>query len=165
MITYEDNYFGIKVDLPSDWRMTSWSSRKTMPESPIRNQLTLDDLPKENGDYIFLMSALRSIEERPSIMLAPRFYIMVHRRTDGFNLFNETKQMSDLIEYEDTFLQILGHEAQGIKIVQSNGDYNLITKVLAWEETPELWISACCTGDTLQNFMAAEEILNSIVRI
>ncbi len=164
MTTYKNDYFNIKVEFPFDWKVSCRSNSNLLADVELKKQSTDEDLPKENGDYKTLLMASLSVEGSQS-MLSSKFSIIVHRRIDGFDLLNEAKQKSDLIECENKSIKFLGREAQEIKIVQNVGDYNLITKVIAWEESPDIWISVIVEGDSLQNFLTAEEMLNKVVRI
>jgi hypothetical protein len=44
-------------------------------------------------------------------------------------------------------------------MVQGAEDYSVITKIVAWQETPGVWLSISADGDSLDNFMYSEKIL------
>jgi hypothetical protein len=50
-------------------------------------------------------------------------------------------------------------------MIENAGDYYTLTKILAWEEVPKIWLSIYLGGDSLQNFQASEDLLNTVVRI
>ncbi len=162
MITYENSYFKIRINFPSDWKVRSRSN--TEPAPPINYQLADDDLPRENDEFRTLFFACRRDEGTPNIFNS-NFSVVVHKHINGYDLLAHTKQKSDLIECESELSQVLGRDAQVVKLVQSGSDYNCITKIVAWEEAPEIWFSVYCGGNSLQNFQVAEDILKCIVRI
>lgn len=164
MTTYENYYFKIKVDFPSIWRVRCGSNTPVRPESQIQYQLEDNDLPMENDDFRTLLFASCDADEGSGIIGAG-FSIVIHRHLDGFDLFSEMKKKGDLLECEFELSKILNREAKVIKTVENAGSYNLITKVIAWEEIPEIWVSIYIRGNSLQNFRIAEEILNSVARI
>ena len=161
MTVYENTHFRIKVDFPASWTVRSETAN---PESKIQYQAVDDDLPTDNGDFRTLFLATRKVEGGPTIF-SSKFSMVIHKHIDGYDVVDATKQKGDLLECNRDNLKILGHEAQTIKMVEIGDGYNLITKIIAWEESPEIWISIYLDGNSLENFLAAEEILKSLKRI
>lgn len=164
MVRYENTYFKIKVDFPSFWRVRTGSNAPLRSESKIQYQSTDDDLPKENDDFRTLLFASCHIDGSPRVISAG-FSIVIHKHVNGFDLLADVKKKDGLLESKFELLQILGRKAQIVRTIEDAESYNLITKIVAWEELPGIWFSVYCSGDSLQNFQVAEEIFHSFVRV
>ena len=163
MNTYENSYFKIKVAFPADWRVRCGANVKERSESKIRYQRTDDDLPIENGDFRTLMFAVHH-NGSDSQIFNSKFSTVIHRH-NNYDLFNELKQEGDLISCEAGREEIFNHEAQMIKIVDRSQGSDHLMKVLAWKESSDLWMSIYMVGDSLESFLAAEDILSHVAKI
>lgn len=164
MITYENSYFKIKVSFPSDWKIRCGANAPVNPESKIQYQISDDDLPKEDKDFRTMLFAVRHCENE-SDTFDSRFSVVIHKQINEYDLYNELKQEGSSIKCESHVANILGREAQTIKIIDLNSGGHRIMKVIAWQELPEVWISIYLGGDSIKSFIAAENILNNIMRV
>jgi len=161
---YENNYFKFKIEFPFDWRMRCKSNPDSKLESKANYQITDDDLPMEDEDYRTLVFASRSIV-RGSSAFNSKFSMVIHKHIYGYNLQNELKLKTDLIDVKFESLPVLNREAQAIKIIENSGNYNSITKIIAWKEMPDIWCSIYIGGDSLENFQASENLLSNLIKI
>ena len=164
MITYENSYLKIKTDFPLAWRVRREENPNAKSKSQARYQLADDDLPTEDDDYRTLFFASRNIG-RGSSFFSSKFSMIAHKHIDGYDLSREVKQKVNLLECKFDQSRILDREVSVLKYMERADNYNSVTKIVAWEEIPEIWLSIYIGGDSLENFLVAEGLLNNLRRI
>jgi hypothetical protein len=76
--TYENSFFKIKLDFPSDWRVRKKENFNTQLKSQANYQLTDNDLPTENDDFRTLFFASRQVAGSPEIF-SSKFSMVIHK--------------------------------------------------------------------------------------
>lgn len=161
---YENIYFKFKINFPPDWKIRHKSNADSPLDSKANYQMKDDDLPMDDEGYRTLVSAFRPIKGSSS-MFGSKFSIVIHRHTYEYNLQSELKLKKDLTDVKFEHIQILNREAQSIKMIENAGNYDSITKIIAWREMPNIWFSIYMGGDSSENFQASENLLNHFVKL
>ncbi len=161
---YENSYFKFKINFPTDWKIRYKSNANSQLESKANYQIMDDDLPMEDEDYRTLVSAFRPVAGSSS-MFGSKFSIVIHRHNYEYNLQSELKLKKDLTDVKFEHIQILNREAQSVKMIENAGNYDSITKIIAWREMPDIWFSIYMSGDSLENFQASENLLDHLIKI
>lgn len=126
-------------------------------------QTSDDDIPSNTGDFKTLFASSKIIKSSPTI-ISCSFSIDVQRCQEGFDLNSVVKVKSDESFRQVKQCEFLGEDCQTLQFTQQS-DHTLITKAIAWQAFPSLWLCIFLSGDTEDNFEQANDILSRVRKI
>lgn len=161
LATYTNSFFNFYVNFLNGWSFRA--KLKSTHNSNMHYQMTESDIPENYGDQKTLFSARYRLIE--SVMSRCNFHISVRKHDGYFDLLKYSQEKINVVACDYSQIKFLGRDAQEVRIEQLYNDKQLITKVVVWNELPELWIGGVAEGDSLENFAIAENLFSRIYRI
>ena len=161
LATYKNIYLNFYVNFLHGWNYRTKS--KSMHNSSMQYQVNDHDLPEDDGGQKTILFATYKLKK--SFISRCNFSISVQRHIDDFDLLKFSQGKSDVIDCKYSRIYFMDRDAQEVVITQAYNNKIITTKVVMWNELPEIWIAALAEGDSVENFTIAEGLFSRIFRI
>jgi len=162
MSTYKNSYFGLYIEFSEGWRCQSWSNWKREPDDNGSMQRYDDDLPRMENEYKSLFLANHRMEKSPSLF-SSRLSVDIYWSKNELDLNSKAPYRENQISRKFETGNLFGQKAQIRTIEHDCDSYVLIHKVIAWKAKPNLWLSACISGDNSESFEEANIQFNKLI--
>ena len=153
MKIYKNSFFNLSVSFTEDWYLRSWSNWKKEPEDKGLMQRSDDDIPCVEGEQKLLFSAIRTVKSPR--LISSQFSLAVYWNENKFDLNTKVVNVKNEISRKFKTGNLFGKKTQVRRIEYSSNSSVSTHEVIVWKASPNLWLSACMTGDNSENFEEA----------
>lgn len=165
MSTYENSYFGFKIDFPKGWRHRYFGNRKDLPGKHSEHyHASESDLPIAEDSHKELFFAFKRVMGSPSVMSCTVGMAALYRKNNyDLNL----ERMPDRIEIarEHGKTDVMGIDANYLYLELAFDKYTCFRRFTYWQHTSNIWLNFAIEGDTEENYVESEFLVSGIKKI